>query len=119
MITSSMVYWITRLDDIKCLFGLGGFTAACLLLFVVCFCVDNYYTKTALGFCVGVVFCLLLCVGSVFIPSTKDAIVIYAAPIILNNEEVQEMPLNAVKVCNEWFKEQLGDIGGEVVVEEK
>ena len=40
-----------------------------------------------------------------FIPTTKQMAVIYVAPKIINNEAVQKLPVNILKLTNEWLEE--------------
>ena len=44
------------------------------------------------------------------LPTTKQAIVIYALPKIANNEQVKELPSNAVKLINEKMKQWLEEM---------
>jgi len=44
------------------------------------------------------------------IPMQKDMIIIYTVPKIVANKDIKELPLNSVKVANEWLKSQLKKI---------
>jgi hypothetical protein len=118
MITSSQIYWLTRLDAIKdtaCGFLFLGILVLMGGTIIMCFCLawkDNeYYTdelKTLrkfkwifwLGFFL-VVFCSSILL---FLPTTKEMAAIWIAPKIINNEKVQQLPNNAVDFANEWLK---------------
>ena len=61
------------------------------------------------SFALGLVFIVVWA----FIPSTKEACAIYLIPKIANNEQVQKIPENALRLLNakleEWIDEQIGD----------
>lgn len=48
---------------------------------------------------------ILFFVISIFIPTTKEFVIIKVAPAIVNNEQVQELPDNLMKFINGWIKE--------------
>jgi hypothetical protein len=52
------------------------------------------------------------------IPSTRSAIAIWAVPKVINNEQVQALPNNALKLVNAQLQEWLKDVSGEVTGEE-
>lgn len=114
------IYWLTRLDVIE------NFGVALLMLSI-----------TALGLTGIVLFIkyveggisnskkvfklikkfvlppLILGVAiSMFVPSTEEAAAIYLIPKIVNNEEVSNIPSEALKVLNNkfdaWIEESLG-----------
>ena len=43
----------------------------------------------------------------VLVPSTKQAVLVYTVPKIVNNEQVQKMPENFIKYTNDWLEKQL------------
>jgi hypothetical protein len=55
---------------------------------------------------------ILLCTLSTFIPSTKEAIAIYAIPKIANNEKLQIITKNGAELISlklkEWIDEMMG-----------
>jgi hypothetical protein len=61
-----------------------------------------------------IVSCIILTV----IPTTKQAIAIWAVPKVINNEQVQALPDNALKLVNAQLQEWLKDVSGEVAREE-
>lgn len=52
----------------------------------------------------GIVFCVFM-VLSAIIPDTKQAAVIYCLPKIVNNEQVQKIPDNLLRLANSWIDE--------------
>jgi cytochrome bd-type quinol oxidase subunit 2 len=48
-----------------------------------------------------------------FIPSTKEYAAIYLIPKVVNNEQVQQVPENALKLLNAKLQEWLKDINKE------
>lgn len=48
-------------------------------------------------------------IASVFLPSTKHAIAIYAVPKVLNNEDVQAIPVETLQVIREYLQASLGE----------
>ena len=123
--TWQMVYWITRLDAIRCVsIGVAillAITVVVLFVMGVSFCGDRtsasedktirrQYRKVTVRCMFPLIFLLFLIA---FIPSTKEACAIYLIPKVVNNEEVQKVPNNALKLLNakleEWIDEQIGD----------
>lgn len=56
---------------------------------------------TIVAFCLGII---------TFLPTTKEAIVIYLVPKIANNQEIKEIPDLAVKAVKQWLAEKLEHI---------
>jgi TRAP-type C4-dicarboxylate transport system permease small subunit len=56
----------------------------------------------------GVIFFLL----ALFIPTTKEYVVIKVVPKIVNNEQVQELPDNLMRFINNWLKENTKESEG-------
>lgn len=48
----------------------------------------------------------ILLFGAMLIPSTKELCAIKAIPMIVNNEQVQELPNKVVDLANEWIDAQ-------------
>lgn len=117
MITSWEVYWLMRLDAVNgvciTIIALGGIA---LILPCIHYFVEDYFdeddehagkkrTKRLIRSIVGA-----MCISgfiALFVPTTKEAAVIYLLPKIANNEQVQKIPENFVKVLNgkmeEWI----------------
>lgn len=106
IITSTDIYWITRLDK----FSSVATVFACILsvLSVVIFCAshDSDFKappKWLLPFTLcGAMFCIF---ASMMIPTTKEAIAILVIPKIANNEDIQGIGSDLVKVAKEWVEE--------------
>lgn len=110
MISAWEVYLFTRLDAIHVIAGAAIVMAAIgLLLFGIHYFFEDMWerdddnkekkktVKTIKRLVAVAISGLLVCV---IIPSTKEAAVIYLLPKIANNEQVQKMPENFVKLLN-------------------
>ena len=120
--TWQMVYWITRLDMIRVLmivctvFG-GGGTLSYIVFWIAskveCEEEARKDRKIYKALRPTIYFFFISLMGLTFIPSTKEACAIYLIPKVVNNEEVQKVPNNALKLLNakleEWIDEQIGD----------
>jgi len=104
------LYWILRLDSISSFFiGSGVFLLIvpvfCFIIYtmiasndIFCCCNKeeedqkknkNFLKRIAIStLIIGIVFSII----SVFVPTTKEAILIYSVPPIVNNERVKELP---------------------------
>ncbi|DBA35052.1 TPA_asm: hypothetical protein vir555_00026 [Caudoviricetes sp. vir555] len=131
------MYWITRLDAISCLFcffavmaGIFLFTFLMMNIYHLCESEKRYNddesrlthihkAKSSVKFAkisgvTLVVMSLIVCL----IPSTRSAIAIWAVPKVINNEQVQALPDNALKLVTAQLQEWLKDVSGEVAREE-
>ena len=112
------LYWIVMLDNIKGLvhtmivFGsaLSIVSAGAFLMFVA---MGELKKKQVKNFIIAEIVWVLTFVfgllGNAFIPSTKQMIAIITIPKIVNNEQVQEMPDNALKLINKKLREWAED----------
>ena len=120
MITAWDVYWITRLDGIGFL-CMTMFLVALAAVVVWCFVMGpaemwqynkekhpQYLRLLYAAIASGL---LVLTIGT-FIPTTKEAVAIYMIPKIANNEQIQQLPDNAMKFLNGKFEEWIGDMAG-------
>jgi hypothetical protein len=110
--TTSQVYWLTRLDNLNtfliimaCLAGL-----ALILVPFAWMMADVDDNATGKGFATGSAkWSPLVLVGSlagsVFIPSTKELIAIYGISYLTQNKDAREIPAEALKVLNQKLKE--------------
>jgi hypothetical protein len=116
MITSWDIYWITRLDAINTTFCVTW----AIILIVALFSPLIYITLDDMsgnkkvfwkGVKISVVVFLVAIMMQVFTPSTKEFAAIYLIPKIANNEQVQRVPDNFVKLLNskmeEWIKSSI------------
>jgi hypothetical protein len=56
----------------------------------------------------GIPFAIVL-FFAVMMPGTKQAAVIYCLPKVVNNNQVQKMPDNLLRLANKWIDEQLDE----------
>ena len=122
MITSWDIYWITRLDNITAL--AVGATIVLSVVFVLsgifipmasdCFDISENVWKL-----IKRIFKVLITIWciSVFVnaacPTSKELVAIMFVPKIANNEQLQQVPENALKLINSKLKEWVADIEGE------
>lgn len=121
MITSSELYWLLKLDAFRS--ALGELTLATMLITaaittVIGFsCIDNAReTIVAAGkramkvTTLGLVLAVIFYGAKTFLPTTKEAAVIYGAPAILDSQLVKEdMPKEAKEIyqlAKTWLKEK-------------
>ena len=117
MITGTEIYWITRMDNIRVAIGVFltiwafvtlGVSIGC---FICSIWPDNekekHMAELLRRFIIIPTWALLCCLISaiVLIPTTKEVCAIKAIPIIVNNEQVQELPNKVVELANEWIDE--------------
>jgi hypothetical protein len=122
MITSWDIYWITRLDGIgEMLAGIaaiGFMVMVCTAIFYA-FWIDDkcreergphwkrYRMALATLFCVSFMGVSL----RIMTPTTKEFAAIYLLPKIANNEQVQKVPENLLKLLNTkmeaWIQDTL------------
>ena len=111
------IYWIVMLDNIKNLCKivtvLGIISTVGGIIFICGAFIEGLsaslrktsITVAVLAFCIFITGIL----GRTFIPNTKQMIAIITIPKIINNEQIQDMPDNALKLINkklkEWAKE--------------
>lgn len=103
IITSSDIYWITRLDGINnCAVGVSIVTGIAFFFFTIfhfCAIADKMYEIVPLFLRTAVIsgiFFALSLITLVFVPTTKEAIIIYGLPKVVNNEKVQQKVSSAV-----------------------
>jgi hypothetical protein len=111
MITSWDVYWITRLDAIGIVLGIFVTIFTVLSIFAwIPTITDDFVPEIKRFYKLAVVVLIVSLLGFAFIPSTKEAAAIYMIPKIVNNEQVQKLPDNAMKFLNGKFEEWINDM---------
>lgn len=104
------LYWITRLDNIIGVIQvLLVLLVVSIILMTICYIVFDektweIYPKFKKRFkqvCIGA---LMLIAMLIFIPTTKDAYVIYGVGSIIESPECKKLPDNAVKALNTWLE---------------
>ena len=130
-----MIYWITRLDAIQVALTVVVSVATVLIAvkFIVslikyvnaydnpqlehdkCEAAMKHEQKTMLnipvvGKYMVIILAIWLCVS--FVPTSKEAAAIYLIPKIANNEQVQKVPEQALRLLNvkleQWIDDQIG-----------
>lgn len=107
-LTEMNVYWITRLDGFQAAASvIGALGTLAALIFLIVSIVFWYEEENAGMFKTALPLFfvpLLLILGSLFIPTTKEMCAIKAIPMIVNNEEVQEIPDKVLELATEWIE---------------
>jgi hypothetical protein len=110
-----MLYWVTRLDEIKNVcFGFGFISLLLFCVFIIMnlayffeendFLWNKHFAVFSLTLS-GFMLCLILGITALFIPTTKEAIAIIVIPKIVNNERVQQLPPKMLDLVDEWIEE--------------
>jgi len=114
MITSWDIYWITRLDSIVFVCAAIAIIGVAVACFVWMMGMDDWDGEA--GKIVKKIYKIIivsvstaLTIGS-FVPSTKDAVAIYMIPKIVNNEQIQKLPDNAIKFLNQKMEQWINDM---------
>jgi len=97
-ITESMVYWVTRLDAVLVVCGIMVFISGAVTFISVI----EQYIKTAIT---GMLLTIILSLGLVFIPTTRQMCAIKVLPLIAQNDNVQQLPNKIVNLADEWIGE--------------
>lgn len=124
MITESTIYWITRMDYLQGLALVITITLSiCCLIGVIISCIAKYSSnyeeerergkKAFQQLLPFTLLCFVLLCGAMLIPSSKEYCAIKAIPVIVNNEQVQELPNKVVELANEWINELKPSKGSE------
>lgn len=119
------MYWFTRLDALNSLFVGISIPSIISLIIGSCFYVgislvgkiENDENLISVGnqirsLLIYVIMPLLFigALGSTLIPTTKEAAAIYLVPKIVNNEELQKIPDNFLKLINEKMESYFNDV---------
>jgi hypothetical protein len=103
MITESDIYWITRFDYFQTgVLVVGAILVFLFTLLLVMACAEEEHRgKGAIALLCGI----LILIGGLFIPSTKEYCAIKVLPKIINDEQVQQMPKKVLDFADEWLEE--------------
>ena len=109
MITESQMYWLTRLDNLHEAAAIIGVIASiifgiAIIMAIIYWSEENDY-KPFLIILPCFLLSMVIAVSSCFIPTTKEMCAIKAIPLIVNDEQVQEIPTKIVDLANEWLEE--------------
>lgn len=116
MITESTIYWITRMSYLQgfaltisiiiCICASVGAVTSCVIKYSSSYEDDTKRAKQAFRWFLPLtLLSFVLVFGAMLIPSTKEFCAIKAIPVIVNNEQVQELPNRVVELANEWIDE--------------
>jgi len=115
MITGWDIYWITRLDAIKGL--IVGFLTITILIMIVLavivyICWDEFNEVRPLKRTIKIITPLIIFFGLslAFIPSTKEYAAIWLIPKVANNEQVQKVPDQVLRLLNLKVEQWINDM---------
>lgn len=107
--TGFETYLFLKLDTISSGVVFVGIFVMLLALMLAVIFADNEsisFSAKLKRFVIPFVFGMLVIFMGVMVPSTKEAMIIYAVPTISeyvkNSKELKELPDNVVKTANEW-----------------
>ena len=115
-ITPSLIYWITRFDDIKSYGGLIFTVSGMALVISIMTLIflklgnakgGNNYETSIVGKCfilISLIF-LISSMSILFIPTTRQACAMYVVPKIANNEKAQDIGKEFYDLALDWMKE--------------
>lgn len=106
-----LVYLILRLDTLSCIVGIstviaGIFFIVTILIYVLNDDEDICDRVKPWSKPFFIVFCVFL-FSNVLVPDTKQAAVVYCLPKVVNNEQVQKIPDNLLRLANTWIDEAI------------
>lgn len=111
MISSWMIYLLTRLDAINALLFITSATSSITVVVILMCALDGDYSwediigwKWYRGLAITAIISIL---SFVAVPSTKEAVAIWLVPKVVNNEDVQGSISKLPKFANKYLEEQL------------
>lgn len=107
-----LLYLILRLDVFSHISNVAAIVAGIIFAVTLIAYAVNYNNEKdkkaskpwAVNF--GIIFIISLLL-TIAVPSTKQAAVIYCLPKIVNNEQVQKLPDNLLRLTNQWIDYQI------------
>ena len=116
----SELYWITVLGHISCVTGILSAVSFVALTVLIVSCIVDYFNSctSAEDFKKMVkitkitgIFAILITVLTIFVPSTKEALLIYGVgetvDYIRQNPTAKQLPDKCIKVLDKWADSQL------------
>lgn len=111
MISSWMIYLLTRLSAINGLLFITSATSSITVVVILMCALDDGYSwediigwKWYRGLAITAIISIL---SFVAVPSTKEAVAIWLVPKVVNNEDVQGSISKLPKFANKYLEEQL------------
>lgn len=119
--THWQMYWLTRLDSIE-IMRVTGLALSSVAVFILGFLWMISFSdsneddcKMCKRFIKIPIVIFMMCTLMLFcVPTTKQMAAIIIIPPITQNEQVKELPANLLELCNEWAKDQVKELKGEV-----
>lgn len=115
------IYWITRLDSLKTLLGFIIAFAVIALIIGICamvYNIDRHYDDEKILFKIGkktaiisVIIAFVFSIGMCFIPSTKDAYMIYGIggtiDYVKSNETAKQLPDKCLQALDKYLTDEI------------
>lgn len=111
-LTPWTIYLIDACDSLKGLFFVAGCVISAVTLGASTIFIDTdkesreRVLKNIKRSACAITLCAL---GATFTPSSKTLVAMYVLPAIVNNERVQGISVDLMKLAEKWVKEQLGE----------
>lgn len=115
----SELYWITVLGNISCVSGMLSVVLLIALIVLIIACIMTYLDDSAgedfrkmikITKITGI-FAIIITVLTVFVPSTKEALLIYGVggtiDYIRQNPTAKQLPDKCIKILDKWADTQL------------
>ena len=111
IVTESVLYWITRLDGLVAI-QIGIAVVLCgTAITIICIALANWDyggwdKKVVEKLKYATLFAILtivVSIGAVLTPTTKQMCAIKVIPMIINDEQVQELPSKVIDLADEWL----------------
>ena len=115
------IYWITRFDGIHCVFLIFLIISAIIsviftLVYIINYCNEQYYNnneeykayqKLSIKFLkITIPIFIVTCLGTVFVPNTKDALLIYGVggtiDYVKSNPTAKQLPDKCINALDKW-----------------
>lgn len=122
-INSWMLYWFTRLDSIGNFFNFLSFIMGIVTVVIAVMwllsmeaCLldsdfwENFRKNRIKLLLISFIISCFIYIPCIFIPTTKEMAFIYLTPKVINNKEIQKLPINAVKLLNTKMEQYINDI---------
>lgn len=114
MVTESTIYWITRMSYLQgfaLIISISSLIGAVIYFGVSFVCRSEDYKDERHKWNkhhgiagISIILSVILICGACLIPNTREMCAIKVIPVIVNNEEVQELPVKVIDLANEWIE---------------
>lgn len=111
-ITPSLIYWISRLDEVQATFTVAGFITAIVLIVLSiligmakCDCEEDSEKAFKLSFRKILIVFIISVFGSILVPTSREMAAAVVIPKIANSEQMQNIGDGIYNLALEWMEE--------------